>query len=409
MTADVQDVISRLRAAPEPLGIAVSGGSDSVGLMVMAATAGVSARIVTVDHGLRPEARGEAEGVAAQAEALGYDHDILEWTGWDGQGNLMAEARKARQGLIGAWAQAHGIECVALGHTQDDQAETVLMRLGRAAGVDGLAAMSDWREAPWGHWWRPMLDLPRQDIRDWLTARRISWIDDPSNDSDKFARVRIRKAIPLLDELGISAEALARVAEYQQDAQDALDRFTANEARKIAATEGAGVVLQAAPLWELPRDIRRRLILAALRWVAGGAYGPRSDAIEGALMRLAQNEPVTLAGCALRPRQGGIAIFREFNVVKGVSSPFCGPWDDLWCAKTEAPEADAEIRALGPEGMRQLPEGRQDQRLYAAMISEPAIWQNDRLIAAPMAGWANGWQICRHSGPDDFVESILSH
>lgn len=160
MSEALRNVIARLRAAPQPLGIAVSGGSDSVGLMRAAVAAGLKPQIVTVDHGLRPESRAEAEGVAEAAQLLGLSHDILKWTGWSGRGNLQDAARRARQRLIGAWAAEREIPVVALGHTQDDQAETVLMRLSRASGVDGLSAMPEWRESYWGHWWRRCWTAP---------------------------------------------------------------------------------------------------------------------------------------------------------------------------------------------------------------------------------------------------------
>ncbi|MCT4575832.1 tRNA lysidine(34) synthetase TilS [Donghicola sp.] len=409
MSAALRNVIARLRAAPQPLGIAVSGGSDSAGLMRAAVAAGLKPQIVTVDHGLRPESRAEAEGVAEAARLLGLSHDILEWTDWSGQGNLQDAARRARQRLIGAWAAEREIPVVALGHTQDDQAETVLMRLSRASGVDGLSAMPEWREAYWGHWWRPMLECPRQDIRDWLSQSDVSWVDDPSNENERFTRVKMRKAMPLLTELGIGPDVLAQVALHQQQARDALEEITSDLAAQIATVDGGLLELQAEPLWAAPTEISRRLILAALRWIAPAPYAPRSDAVEGAIANLRDEQPTTLAGCALRPRKGAIAIFREYNAVRDTVATPPALWDGVWQAIPPAGAEPAEIRALGPEGMRQLPDGRPDTRPYAALIAEPAVWKNDRLIAAPMAGWACGWQINREIGADDFTQSILSH
>lgn len=409
MSEALRNVIARLRAAPQPLGIAVSGGSDSVGLMRAAVAAGLKPQIVTVDHGLRSESRAEAEGVAEAARLLGLSHDILEWTDWSGQGNLQDAARRARQRLIGAWAAEREIPVVALGHTQDDQAETVLMRLSRASGVDGLSAMPEWRESHWGHWWRPMLDCPRQDIRDWLTDSGVTWVDDPSNENDRFTRVKMRKAMPLLTELGIGPEVLAQVALHQQQARDALEEITADLATQIATVDGGMLELQAEPLWTAPAEISRRLILAALRWIAPAPYAPRSDAVEGAMASLREDQPTTLAGCALRPRKGAITIFREYNAVRDVTATPPALWDGVWQAIPPEGAGAAQIRPLGPEGMRQLPDGRPDTRPYAALIAEPAVWENDRLIAAPMAGWACGWQIHREIGADDFTQSILSH
>ncbi|MFO1142994.1 MAG: ATP-binding protein, partial [Amaricoccus sp.] len=120
-------------APPGDIGVAVSGGGDSVALLLLlweaAAAAGRGVAAITIDHGLRPEAAEEAGAVAALAGRLGVPHAVRRWDGWDGRGNLQDRARVARRGLIATWAGERGIGAVALGHTLDDQAETVLLRL----------------------------------------------------------------------------------------------------------------------------------------------------------------------------------------------------------------------------------------------------------------------------------------
>ncbi|WP_114967069.1 tRNA lysidine(34) synthetase TilS, partial [Alkalilacustris brevis] len=181
------------------LGVAVSGGGDSVALLLLvadwAAARGVRLRAVTVDHGLREGAAQEAEAVARLCAELGIGHDILRWQGWDGQGNLQDAARRARQGLIAGWARDHGLAAVALGHTRDDQAETVLMRLARGAGVDGLSGMAPLRLAVGLAWLRPLLDVGRAELRALLRARGVPWAEDPSNEDARFQRVRARRAL----------------------------------------------------------------------------------------------------------------------------------------------------------------------------------------------------------------------
>ena len=130
MTEAARHLIEMIAAAfppspPQRLGVAVSGGGDSVALLHLLADwareSGTELRAVTVDHGLRPEAATEAADVARACAALGVGHDILRWSGWDGRGNLPDQARRARYRLMADWAQAHGIADVALGHTADDQ------------------------------------------------------------------------------------------------------------------------------------------------------------------------------------------------------------------------------------------------------------------------------------------------
>ena len=136
-------LVERLRSHyaklnPDRIGVAVSGGSDSLALLHAARAWGVVVEAVTVDHGLRPEAAEEAAYVAEVCRGLGVPHSVLRWEGWDGRGNLQDQARQNRYALIAGWAEARRLRSVALGHTMDDQAETLLMRLAREAGVEGL-------------------------------------------------------------------------------------------------------------------------------------------------------------------------------------------------------------------------------------------------------------------------------
>ena len=154
------------------IGVALSGGGDSTALLHLCLTAGFAVEAVTVDHRLRPESAAEAAAVGDWCRALGVRHEVRVWEHGAVSGNLMDAARRARMGLICDWAKARGIGVVALGHTRDDQAETVLMGLARAAGIGGLSGMR--REFDQGgvrvH--RPLLAAGREELREWLRGRR---------------------------------------------------------------------------------------------------------------------------------------------------------------------------------------------------------------------------------------------
>ncbi|MEL6211659.1 MAG: tRNA lysidine(34) synthetase TilS, partial [Pseudomonadota bacterium] len=144
----------------QDVAIAVSGGSDSVALLVLMAELAKRADLrpvaISIDHGLREAAKDEVQFVMALCGRLGVPHHVENWRGWDGRGNLQDAARQARLELITDWAQASGISTVALGHTANDQAETVLMRMARGSGVNGLSAMAPRRLRQGITWVRPL-------------------------------------------------------------------------------------------------------------------------------------------------------------------------------------------------------------------------------------------------------------
>ena len=184
---------------PSNVGVAVSGGSDSMAtlhlLAVVAGEAGWALSAVTVDHGLRQAAAEEAALVARACAKLNVPHETLHWaTNSDNGKPAGSGAARAAYGLIADWARRREISHVALGHTADDQAETFLMNLARGSGIDGLAGMRHRWSDEGITWSRPFLLQDRADLREYLNRRGIGWVDDPSNEDTKFQRVKARKA-----------------------------------------------------------------------------------------------------------------------------------------------------------------------------------------------------------------------
>lgn len=401
---------------PRRLGVAVSGGSDSMACLDVMLWHGrdleFPVEAVTVDHGLRPEAPGEIEVVAGHCAENGIPHTVLTWK-WSGSGNLQAEAREARYRLISDWARNSDIDQVALGHTRDDVAETFLMRLARKAGVDGLSEM-DHRFTRHGTTWiRPMLDHGREEWREYLGRRDISWIEDPSNDDPKFERVRARKRLRALAKLGIDAGTLAEVARNMSAAREALEHYVCHEAARMASEENGDVILAAGTHsgeHGVPREILFRLRRRALVWVGGAEYPPRSDAMLELDHALQENGRHTLAGCIITRGSGGDdtaaawRISREFNAVKDVFGPTDQPWDGRWIL--EGPHADdLEVRALG-EAVKDTP-WRDTGMPRQSLLSSPAIWRRATLVAAPVAGLADQWT-ANATGRGNFDEFLQS-
>ncbi|MEQ9260021.1 MAG: tRNA lysidine(34) synthetase TilS [Roseovarius sp.] len=401
--------------APDPaarLGVAVSGGSDSLALLTLLKdwrdAGGPELEAVTVDHGLRPEAACEAAEVARLCARWQIPQQTLRWQGWDGTGNLADRARRARYALIAEWATARGLPAVALGHTADDQAETFLMRLSREAGLDGLSAMRpEWHHAG-TRFLRPLLGTTRDELKALLTARGLPWANDPTNENEAYARPRARKALSALTPLGIDAQTLAAVSRHLATARDALDATMAEAARRVARIELGDVLIERHGLDALPPEIARRLLLSALLWVSGAEYPPRAAALDRARATLARGKPATLHGCRLAPAGDNLRIAREPRAVAGHRVAPDALWDGRW--RLTGPEAPgAELRALGQEGLRLCPARKNSPLPAASLRASPALWRGEALLSAPLAGLENGWRAEPLRRNDHDFAALLSH
>lgn len=381
------------------IGVAVSGGGDSVALLLMLQAEGREVAAVTVDHGLRTESAAEARAVGVLCAARGIAHETLRWEGWDGRGNLQDAARTARRRLIAAWAKARGIGSVALGHTLDDQAETVLLRLARGSGVDGLAAMNAVTAAEGIHWVRPLLQVSRADLRTWLVERGVAWADDPGNDDARFDRVRARQALPVLEGLGLGARRLAATARVMGRAREALERATRELAGACLSDGGAGdLLLDPAGFADGAEEIRLRLLAASLCWVAGAIYRPRLVRLEAAMAAIdagTVGHGLTLHGCVLRARGGRLAVRRELARMASPVPLSEGRWDGRW--EVRGPDSPgAMIGALGAGRLASLG-GHAVGMAREALAATPAIWREGVLLAAPVARPDPAWHVRRVS------------
>jgi tRNA(Ile)-lysidine synthase len=374
------------------LGVAVSGGSDSVALLQLlsrfSAQQGRSLEAVTVNHQLRPEAADEAAYVASMCEGLGVRHETLEWSDWDKQGNLQSDARNARYALISEWARRRKVNVVALGHTQNDQAETFLMRLSREAGVDGLAAMDEAFARDGVNYCRPILHLTRDELQAYLRHKNISWCEDPSNDDMHYLRVRARKAVEVLSSLGIEAQSISHVAGNLKDARNALNEMALSAAQEIAHTRDGDVVFDRAGLLAAPFEIQRRLLAKALNWVNPSDYPPRRKAISELAEAISNRKKFTLNGCLILASDL-VCVTREYGAVQDLIST--NPTWDQWILEGDWRDG-IQLRALGDPAKAGLRDWRDLGVPRESLMSSPSVWYGETMIAAPVAGWQNGWR-----------------
>lgn len=395
---------------PERLAVAVSGGGDSLALLGLACDWAEEnhCRIhaLTVDHGLRPEAGDEALLVAREAMRMGAQHDTLYWTGWDGKGNLQAAARDARYGLMREFCTREGIGAILLGHTQDDQAETVLMRLARGSGVDGLSAMPEGRFGR-DDILRPVLGESRADLRIWLTRQGMRWFEDPTNDDPRYDRVRARRLLTQLATFGIDATRLADTAASMARARVALLARARDVADRIVTDRQGLLIYDQAGLERTEEETRLRLVSHGLACLSGAPYKPRLASLSATLDRALEGQGGTLQGCRLIPSRDGLILVREFKAVADLSAPADGQtlWDGRWRVLAPAHPA-ATIRALGEHGLAQW--DRPTGLPHAALLSWPGVWQGDLLLAVP-GFWNDDAIRCEYAASAGFHAALKSH
>lgn len=285
---------------------AVSGGPDSMALMGLLAGWRHPGRptvfVATVDHGLRPGSAGEAALVAQEAERLGLPHRMLRWEGPKPSRGLPEAAREARYRLLVTLACETGASHLVTAHTQDDQAETVLMRLARGSGPAGLAGMRPEVERDGIRHLRPLLGIAKADLV--ALCRRNGWpfVEDPTNRDEAFARPRWRRLAPALAAEGLTPDRLAQLAGRMLRADQALD--VKSKAALAAARRPEGD-LEAGALLAEPLEIAIRALALALAEMRPAGEPLRLERVE------ACTEAVLTAareGRALRRTLGGVLL-----------------------------------------------------------------------------------------------------
>jgi tRNA(Ile)-lysidine synthase len=287
--------LDALAPTDEPIGIAVSGGPDSLALLLLAAAARPGRiEAATVDHGLRAESGREAAMVAALCGRLSVPHRILpaDWSE-PPEANIQAEARALRYRLLNDWAIERGLSAIATAHHADDQAETLLMRLARGAGVGGLGGTKARRAlSEQVMLIRPLLGWRKAELVGLVSAAGLDAVDDPTNRDPRHDRSRIRNWLESSD--WADPARLATSASALRDADEALDWALAPLVGSRIRQDGGALIIEP---FDLPRELRRRLLLAAFAEL--GAPVPRGPDLMRAMDALEGGETVTLAGLKL--------------------------------------------------------------------------------------------------------------
>ncbi|MFK5977710.1 MAG: tRNA lysidine(34) synthetase TilS [Rhizobiaceae bacterium] len=318
--------------------VAVSGGSDSIALLLLANAwahhEGARIQAVTVDHGLRPEAAAEAAFVASICEGLGIRHITLAWEGIKPNSGLPEASRLARYQLLEEYAVDSGAKYVLTGHTADDQVETVYMRLSREKPTGtgrGLSGMSVRTIMPKGVLlMRPLLGMSRDILRQYLAQNAQSWVEDPSNVDASYERVRARKFLESRQQHKNNLFAFSGV-------MGRLRRQVANQTAvflgdNVSVLPGLVYKLDVASFDQTPQPVLINALQVLLAVVGGGEHFASASKLYP-LIDLAMEGPEqgarqTLANCVLEFKNGKILLYRE---TRNLASFLLGPGDDaIW-------------------------------------------------------------------------------
>lgn len=403
------DFASRMAALgpfePAPLlAVAVSGGPDSMALAALASrwarAAGGRAVALLVDHRLRPESRGEIARAAAALDAVGVNPVLLAIAAPPPAAGRPAWARSERYRLLTDAARALGALHLMLAHHQDDQAETVLLNLGRGSGAKGLAAMRPIRAEAGLRLLRPLLDVPKARLVATAVAAGLPVADDPSNRDPAYARTRARRA---LAGRGFDAAGLAATAARLAEEDMALEAWVARLAATAASVSPAGLIrIDRARLAAAPRAVALRLLARAAHAAGGRSAPPRQARAADALDAVRADGDVrrTLGGAVVRAEGAEVRLWREAARLPGPVAPanLDAAWDGRFRLRLmgAAPEG-AVVAPLGYAGLRAAEAcalapgwaGAGAPPPRAALATSPALWHGDVLLAAPRFGGAD--------------------
>ena len=300
------------------LGLAVSGGPDSLALMLLAARRAQGARsrfvVYTVDHGLRPEAAAEAKMVVREAAVLGLPARALRWEGEKPATGVQAAARAARYRLMAQAMTEDGVDLLLTAHHLGDQAETVLMRLAHGSGIEGLRGMDRRSVVEGCEIYRPLLGIRPEILREIVDEAGLTPAADPSNLDPHYERARWRLMLPALEELGLSLERLGSFARRMEEASALVHAEAEASWPRIVAPAGTDVALDAGRFAALNPAVAVRLLGQVLGQVRGDRSAPPLGALEQLARRLQARVPLkrrTLHGCLIFSDGDSIRVCRE--------------------------------------------------------------------------------------------------
>jgi tRNA(Ile)-lysidine synthase len=388
------DALGGFEARPQ-IAVAVSGGPDSMALILLAACwarqCGGRAWALTVDHGLRPESAEEARTVDGWLELRAIPHEVLVWGGDKPTSGIQEAARDARYRLLAQWCRAHGVLHLLTAHHREDQVETHLIRRRAGSGIDGLAGMSAVRELAGCRLVRPLLSVSRTRLLALLAQEGQPFLRDPSNLNPAFERSRLRSAADLPG--GVTPDGV--VAELRAHGRQRIERERVLDellARAAGLHPAGFAALDPAILATADAETAERLLGRVAACVGAARYPARRARIARLRAELAArpDRACTLGGCRFVPWRRRLLVLRELVAASPAVRLEPGAalvWDRRFAADlTPTAPSGFMLGYLGGSGLPAEARGHGDlPRLVHSIL--PALWDDEGLAAVPHLGY----------------------
>lgn len=390
MTITLSEFEEHLGDTTFPLAVAVSGGPDSLALLLLAhelaQKKGSYVIALTVNHNLRSEAKEEALQVKEWAKGRGIQHEILDWNHDRPTSRLQEKARQARYGLLTEWCKHNQISTVLLGHHQQDQEETFWLRLASGSGLDGLAGMKQCLVRNDIIFLRPFLSFSKQQIKETLLAKNQEWIDDPSNQSSRFFRGRLRD---FLEEEGLSSYRLLDIMnKLQVDADFIQGTLQQAIETTVQLHEGGYLTIKKQAFNGFHPAIAKRVLSFLVQWFSGEEYGPRSIQVARIMNKIKKESFFTAGGIYWIFSRDDMYLFREIRAIreKVVLSQLQEPilWDQRFWIDPGLKDYFSPDTIVGPlgsvSGLKKEVNSLIPKRGWPML---PALWEKGKVVAIP--------------------------
>lgn len=284
-----------IRETPEKIAVAISGGSDSMALTLLSYNWSKLKKIdiisITVDHNLRKESGKEAKLVSNYMERRGIPHKILKYEGKIPKSNIESIAREYRYKMLFEYCKKENIKYLFIAHNADEQTETFFLNLSRGSGVYGLSSIPNIQEKEGIKIVRPMLNYSKKEIKEYLKKEKQKWIEDPSNKSDKYKRVRVRKLKKVLDELELTNERISKTILNMQRTREAIEFYVNEFIKEVKEYDDSEkILLKAENMKRYPKEIVLRGLSKILKEFGKKIYPPRLENLENIYYKIIRNE-----------------------------------------------------------------------------------------------------------------------